>query len=374
MEKQNDLTVVTVLGTRPEIIRLCRVMPTLDKIVDHTIVYTNQSFDFEMKDIFFRELELRKPDEVLEVRAKTIGKQISNIIEQSEAVLLKTKPDAMLVLGDTNSSLAAIVARRMKIPIFHMEAGNRAFDWDVPEETNRRIVDHISDFNLAYTEHARRYLLAEGVHPSGLFVIGSPYPEIFNYHMTKIDASKILDNLNLHAGKYFLASIHREENVEDEKRFRELLDSLDYLSRRYGFPVVVSLHPRTRKKLRSFGKVSPRLRLYRPFGFFDYARLEKGAACVLSDSGTIAEEAAVLNIPAVQIRVSSERPEAFDSGSIILTGFNKFTISTAVGMVIEEKRSGIPRVLPRDYGDLNVSSKVAKLILGITSLQKYRTR
>jgi len=323
-----------------------------------------------MSDIFFRELGLRKPDYRLAVRAKTLSKQIANIIEESGKLLMKENPDALLVLGDTNSSLSAVVARRLKIPIFHLEAGNRAFDWDVPEETNRRIVDHISDFNLAYTEHARRYLIAEGIHPGSIYVTGSPYPEIFKRFETEIAASKVLDELGLDPQKYFLVSTHREENVESETRLRELFNAFKYLARIYHLPVVVSLHPRTRKRVDNLGRLDPLIRLHEPFGFFEYARLEKDSLCVLSDSGTIPEETAPLKLSAVQIRASSERPEAFDAGLLILTGFNRRTIASAVSLVIEEKNRGAERAIPIDYLDPNFSSKVVKLVLGLTSISK----
>ncbi len=325
-----------------------------------------------MSDIFFEELGLRRPDYMLSAKAKSLGGQIANIVTQSEKVFLKEKPDALLVLGDTNSSLSAIVAKRMKIPIFHMEAGNRAFDWDVPEEVNRRIVDHISDINLAYTEHARRYLISEGIHPSAIYVTGSPLPEVFGHFMPKIDSSRILEDLGLKPQGFFLVSTHREENVENEARLKELFSSFDYLAKGYSLPVVVSLHPRTRKRINQVGRLDTLIRLHRPFGFFEYAKLEKEALCVLSDSGTIPEEAAILNIPAVQIRVSSERPEAFDAGSVILSGFDRNTIATAVSIAVEERKNNTARAIPDDYLDMNVSNKVAKLVIGLAGILKHK--
>jgi UDP-N-acetylglucosamine 2-epimerase (non-hydrolysing) len=374
LEKQGDLKVATILGTRPEIIRLSCVLPALDEAVGHIIVYTRQSFDYEMSDIFFKELGLRKPDYLLEVRAGTLGKQLANILEQSENVLLKERPDAVLILGDTNSSLSAILAKRLGIQIFHMEAGNRAFDWDVPEEVNRRIVDHISDFNLAYTEHARRNLISEGIHSSRVFVTGSPYPEVFARYGPKIESSQVLNRLGIQRKKYFLVSVHREENVENKARLKELFGSFEHLADAHGVPLVVSLHPRTRKKIADLGEINKLVRLERPFGFLDYVKLEQNALCVLSDSGTLPEEAAVLGCPAVQVRVSTERPEALDAGSVVLSGFNRRTITSAVSMVIEEKSRGAPRTIPRDYLDLNVSSKVVKLILGMASISKFHSR
>lgn len=297
MQAKAPLKIMTILGTRPEIIRLSRILPELDAHVDHCIVFTRQSFNREMSDVFFEELGLRKPDYILDVKAETLGKQIANIIEQSEEVLLKVKPDALLILGDTNSCLSAIIAKRLKIPIFHMEAGNRSFDWDVPEEVNRRIVDHISDINLAYTEHARRYLLAEGIHPGSIYVVGSPYAEIFAHFIKKIDRTSILSTLKLKKKKFFLVSCHREENVEQETRLQRLFLSLNALAKEYQLPVVISLHPRTAKKIESLGRVHPLLKFHKPFSFFEFAKLEKEALCVLSDSGTIQEESALLGFP-----------------------------------------------------------------------------
>jgi UDP-N-acetylglucosamine 2-epimerase (non-hydrolysing) len=371
MQPKAPLKIMTILGTRPEIIRLSRILPELDAHVDHCIVFTRQSFNQEMSDIFFEELGLRKPDYILDVKAETLGKQIANIIKQSEEVMQKVKPDALLILGDTNSSLSAIIAKRLKIPIFHMEAGNRSFDWDVPEEVNRRIVDHISDINLAYTEHARRYLLAEGIHPGLVYVVGSPYAEIFAHFSKNIDKTDILSALKLKRKKYFLVSCHREENVEQEERLKRLFLSLSALAKQYQLPVVISLHPRTAKKIESLGPLPPLLKFHKPFGFFEFAKLEKESLCVLSDSGTIQEESALLGFPAVQIRVSNERPEAFDAGSIILTGFEKDTILHAVSMVVEDKKSGIVNVIPSDYLDRNVSKKVVRLIVGLTSIKKF---
>jgi len=372
MLRKANLKVVTIFGTRPEIIRLSRILPLLDQYVEHYTVFTKQSFDYEMSEIFFRELKLRTPDQILEVRSQTLGGQIANILVQSEKVLLREIPDALLVLGDTNSSLCTIIAKRLKIPIFHLEAGNRAFDWDVPEEVNRRIVDHISDYNLAYTEHARRYLIAEGIHPSTVFVTGSPYPEIFKYYARDIDHNPILKQLKLLPKQYFIVSIHREENVENTQRLRELFASLNYLSKQYHLPIVVSLHPRTRIKRDFLNKLDPLVKLHNPFGFFAYTKLEKEAFCTLSDSGTIQEESAILGFPAIQLRVSTERPEAFDAGSIILTGFNQETLKKAIDLVTFEYAHSQTRTIPKDYLDPNVAVKVVKLILGLTSIRKYR--
>lgn len=363
------LKVVTVLGTRPEIIRLSRVLPKLDLYFNHKIIYTQQSYDYELSEIFFKELELRKPNYVLNVKSESLAGQIANILTQTEEILIKEKPDAVLVEGDTNSSLFTIIARRMKIPIFHTEAGNRAFDWDIPEEINRRIVDHISDFNLAYTEHARRYLLREGIDPKTVFVVGSPYGEIFSYFSKKIDTSNILEELKLTPNEYFVASIHREENIEKEKNLRELFQALSMLAKKYNLPVIVSLHPRTKKRLEAIKfPFDPLVILSKPFGYLDYNKLQKNALCVLSDSGTIQEESSILGFPAVQIRKSTEKPEAFDTGSIILSGLNKKSIVEAVEIAISEFKNGIVKL--KDYIDTNFSEKVIKILFGFASIQK----
>lgn len=371
MKDIKKLKIMTILGTRPEIIRLSRILPKMDKYFHHLIVYTRQSYDYELSEIFFKELDLRKPDYLLEVKAVTLGEQIANIIKQTEKAMLKERPDALLILGDTNSALSAIIAKRLKILIFHMEAGNRCFDWDVPEEVNRRIVDHISDFNLAYTEHARRYLLREGLHPGTIYVTGSPLTEVYAYFKEKIESSSVLEKLGLQSKKFFLVSAHREENIENENRLKELFGSFNFLAENYQLPIIVSLHPRTRKKIKSLKKIHSLVKFHQPFGFLDYNKLQKNALCVLSDSGTIQEESAALGFRAVQIRVSSERPEAFDKGSIILTGFNQESLATAIKLLLSEQEKGEKMVLPPDYQDTNVSSKVVKLILGLTGIKKY---
>ena len=366
------LKIMTILGTRPEIIRLSRVLARMDEYFNHIFIYTKQSYDYELSDIFFEELKLRKPDYLLDVKSETLGGQIANIVKQTEEVILKEKPDSLLVLGDTNSSLSTINAKRLKIPIFHMEAGNRAFDWDVPEEVNRRIVDHISDYNLCYTEHARRYLIREGIDPETIFVTGSPFAEVFSYFHKKINSSSILRNLNITPKKYFLVSTHREENVDNKERLRELFLSFNYLADKYKFPIIVSLHPRTKKRLQEAKiPIDSMIKLCKPFGYFEYNNLQRNALCVLSDSGSVQEESAILGFPAIQIRVSTERPEAFDSGSIILTGFNSNAIANAVSFVLSQRKKGEPTVTPRDYQDTNFSTKVVKLIMGLTGITKY---
>lgn len=374
MKTIERLKIMTILGTRPEIIRLCRILPKMDEYFDHIIVYTSQSYSYELSGIFFKELELRKPDYLLAVKSKTLGGQIANIIKQTEQVMLKENPDALLVLGDTNSALSTILAKRFKILIFHMEAGNRCFDWDVPEEVNRRIVDHISDINLTYTEHARRYLIQEGIHPGNIYVTGSPLTEVFEYFKKKIDESDILKKLNLKQKQYFVVSAHREENVENVNRLRQLFESFNALAEVYKLPIVVSLHPRTRKKLTAVKEIHPLIKLSKPFGFLEYVKLQKHALCVLSDSGTIPEESAILGFRAIQIRVSSERPEAFDTGSIILTGVNKNSIVNAVKLVVRQDKKGEQIVISQAYTDKNVSTKVVKLIMGLAGIRKYHHR
>jgi len=371
--KSHKLKVIVVMGTRPEIIRLSRVLCKLDKFVDLVSVYTGQNFSKELSDIFFDDLELRKPDYLLKVKSETVGEQIGNIITQTEKVMIKEKPEALLVLGDTNSALSSIVAKRMKIPIFHMEAGNRCFDEDVPEEINRRIVDHISDFNLAYTEHSRRYLMQEGIHGGSIFVTGSPMAEVLDFYKEKIESANILEKLNLEPKKYFVVSTHREENVDNPIRLKKLMDTLNKLAEIYSLPVVVSLHPRTKNRLDNLNiELSSLIRFNKPFGYFDYVCLQKNACCTLSDSGTIQEESAILNFPAVQIRVSSERPEAFDTGSIILTGLHPENILRAIEVTIAEQKNGLKSRLPFDYHDTNVSSKVLKLILGLANIRNNK--
>jgi UDP-N-acetyl-L-fucosamine synthase len=375
MINPKKLKIMTIVGTRPEIIRLSRILVKLDEYFDHILVYTKQSYSYELSDIFFDELGIRKPNHLLDVKSETLGGQIANIIKQAEEVILKEDPDAILVLGDTNSTLSTINAKRLKIPIFHMEAGNRSFDWDVPEEVNRRIVDHISDYNLCYTEHARRYLIKEGLDQKNIFVTGSPLREVLLHYKNKIDASSILGQLKLKKDNYFLVSTHREENVDNENRLRELFSSFEILANQYGLPIIVSLHPRTKKKIEEKGiRVDRLVKFYKPFGYFDYCNLQKNALCVLSDSGTIQEESAILNFKAIQVRVSTERPEAFDSGSIVLVGFNKNSIISAVKLVIDLNNKGEEIIMPLDYRDTNVSTKVIKLIMGVVGINKYDGR
>lgn len=362
---------MTVFGTRPEIIRLSRVFAKLDEHIQHVMVHTGQSYDYEMNEVFFKDLGIRKPDYFLEVKAETLGGQIANIIAKSEEVLKKESPDAVLVLGDTNSALASIIAKRMKIPIFHMEAGNRCFDENVPEEINRRIVDHISDINLPYSENARLYLMREGIHPGTIFVTGSPMAEVLDYYQKSIAQSGILKELSLEPKKYFAVSIHREENVENRESLAKLMATLTAIADYYKIPIAVSTHPRTAARLKEFKfDEHPLIHFHKPFGYFDYIQLQKNALCVLSDSGTIPEEAAILGFPALQVRESSERPEALDEGVIILSGLDKDTVLHSIEIATKQYAKGEKFNAPRNYRDTNVSSKVLRLIIGLTKIIK----
>ncbi|TSC88474.1 MAG: UDP-N-acetylglucosamine 2-epimerase [Microgenomates group bacterium Gr01-1014_5] len=372
---KNALKIMTVMGTRPEIIRLSCILPKMDEYFEHIIVFTSQSYDKELSTVFFEDFKLRKPDYVLSVKADTLGGQLANILTQTEEVMLKEKPDGLLVLGDTNSALCTIIAKRLKIPIFHMEAGNRSFDDNVPEEINRRIIDHISDFNLPYGEHSRRYLIREGVHPGSIYTTGSPLNEVLTKFKPDIEASGILEELKLKESEYFVVSTHREENVDNPDNLRELFASINSITEEYGFPAIVTLHPRTKVRLEAADiQVGSKVVLHEPFGFLDYNKLQMNALCVLSDSGTIQEESTIMGFRAVQIRVSSERPEAFDTGSIILTGFNRDSIARAVALTVDEAKSGERVDIPETYRPTNVSSRVVKLIMGLANIRKNHNK
>ena len=372
-EQKGKLKVMTLFGTRPEIIRLSRVLAKLDEYVHHVTVHTGQSYDYEMSEVFFRDLGVRKPDYFLGVKADTLGGQIANIIAKSEEVFLKEHPDALLILGDTNSALAAIVAKRMKIPIFHMEAGNRSFDENVPEETNRKIVDHISDINLPYSENARLYLMREGIHPGTIFVTGSPFAEILAHYAKNIDGSKVLEELSFKPKQYFVASIHREENVESKESLEKLVACLNAVAETYRMPIVVTTHPRTAQRLAEHKlTANPLVDFHKPFGYFDYVKLQKEAFCTISDSGTILEESSLLGFPAVQVRMSSERPEAYDEGVSILTGLDPNVVLAAIDIVTKEHAAGERYNVPRSYQDTNVSGKVLRHIVGLTGIVKRR--
>lgn len=365
----SDLKVMTVLGTRPEIIRLSETIKKLDKFTNHILVHTNQNYDYELNKIFFEGLGLRDPDYSLDVKADSIGEQIGKILIQTEKVMVEEKPDAMLILGDTNSALSCIVAKRLKIPVFHMEAGNRCFDERVPEEINRRIVDHTSDINLPYTEHARRNLLREGLSPENIFVTGSPMAEVLKFNMEKIEGSSIMQSLNLKKDTYFLISIHREENVDNPKNIKAILKALELIANKYGYPLVISTHPRTQRRINEL-KLSRNDLFYfhKPFGMFDYIKLQKNAYCNLSDSGTIHEDAGIMGIPALVIRESTERPEAFDTGNVILTGMNATSILLSIEVARKQYEQSVNFSTPFDYCDLNVSDKVIRLIIGYSKL------
>jgi UDP-N-acetylglucosamine 2-epimerase (non-hydrolysing) len=360
------MKVMTILGTRPEIIKLSRVIAELDRHTTHVLVHTGQNYDYELNEIFFREMEIRKPDHFLDAAGETPARTIGNVIAKSDDAMAAEKPDALLLLGDTNSCLAAIAAKRRKIPVFHMEAGNRCFDQRVPEEINRRLVDHASDINLPYTEHARRYLLREGIPPETVIKTGSPMKEVLRHYMPRIDASDALQRLQLSPGGYFVVSSHREENVDDETNFRDFLETLKAVAGKYDKPLVVSTHPRTRKRIesRGAGAIDPRVRFLAPLGFFDYVQLQRNAFCTISDSGTITEEACLLDFPAVTIRQAHERPEGMDEGVLVLCGLKPESVLRAVGTVVSQHRGPMRpfRCVP-DYDVDNVSGKVVRIIL-----------
>lgn len=357
------LKLMTVLGTRPEIIRLSAVIPCADRYFEHILVHTGQNYDYTLNKIFFDDLGLRAPDYYLESVGKDLGETMGNIIAKSYAVMASERPDALLVLGDTNSALAAVAAKRLKIPIFHMEAGNRCWDWNVPEMVNRVIVDRISDVNLPYTEHSRRYLLSEGFDGKFLFVTGSPMREVIEKHKSSILQSKVLTRLGLQEKQYILLSAHREENIDDEETFLSLMTAVNDIAETYNMPVIYSTHPRSRKFIEKRGFVfHPNVRALEPFGFFDYNRLQLSAYCVLSDSGTLSEESAMLRFPAVLIRTSTERPEALDAGTIVLGGVTTKSITQAMALSVAMYENNEPVVLAEDYEDTNVSVKVIKII------------
>ena len=357
------LKLMTILGTRPEIIRLSETIKACDKYFNHILVHTGQNYDYTLNQIFFEELELRAPNFYLNCAGENLGQSMGNIISKSYEVLRDEKPDAVLILGDTNSALSAISAKRLKIPIFHMEAGNRCWDWNVPEMINRKIVDHIADINLPYTEHSRRYLLAEGLDGKNIFVTGSPLKEIFVKYRAKINAAEVLEKLNVEPKKYFLLSSHREENIDNEKNFISLMNSINAIAEKYQLPIIYSTHPRSKKFIekRNF-KFHPFVKSLQPFGFFDYNKLQLAAYCVLSDSGTLSEESAMLNFPAVLIRTSTERPEVFDKGSMILGGINETEILQAVEMAVAMHEGNEKVFEAENYADDNVSIKVVKII------------
>jgi UDP-N-acetylglucosamine 2-epimerase len=356
------LKVMTIVGTRPEVIRLSRVIALLDRTVHHVLVHTGQNYDYALNEVFFHDLGLRPPDHLLGVDTSSLGRVLGETLMRTEEVLLAERPDAVLILGDTNSSIAAVMAKRMRIPVYHMEAGNRCFDENVPEETNRRLVDHVADFNLVYTEHARRNLLAEGLHPRRIMLTGSPMREVLQAYRNQIDASDVLERLGLSTGGYFLVSAHREENVDSPDRLQRLLECLVAVRSQWNLPVYVSTHPRTRKRLEALPDwTAPAgVTFHEPFGFHDFNRLQLGAACVLSDSGTIAEEAIILGFPAVTLRDAIERPEALDTGGIMMTGLDPDDVVAAVALSMG---GGPGAAEPFEYAIDNTSQRAVRFLM-----------
>ena len=365
----DKLKLMTIVGTRPEIIRLSEVIKACDKYFKQVLVHTGQNWDYTLNQIFFEELGLRSPDFYLDAVGSHLGETMGNIISKSYEIMQKECPDALLILGDTNSALCAISAKRLKIPIFHMEAGNRCFDQNVPEEINRKIVDHISDINLPYTEHSRRYLLSEGFRKEHIYVTGSPMAEVLEKNHQAINNSNVLDVLGLEHGKYILVSAHREENIDNEKNFFSLMEALNGIAKKYQLPIIYSTHPRSWKRIEDRQFVfHPLIRQLKPFGFMDYNRLQLSSMCVLSDSGTLSEESAILGFPAVLIRTSTERPEVLDKGTVVIGGIIEGDISQAIDLAVSMHKNDEPHVLANDYRDTNVSIKVVKLIQSYTKI------
>lgn len=366
------MKVMTVLGTRPEIIRLSSVITLLERTssVEHVLVHTGQNYDYELNEVFFNDLGLRQPDHFLEAAGKSFGETYGKILWKSEEVMRVEKPDAVLILGDTNSALASLIAKRLHIPVYHMEAGNRCFDFNVPEETNRRIVDHTADFNLVYTEHARRHLISEGLPHRRIYLTGSPMREVLDAHKAGIQASTVLADLDLKPKGYFIVSSHREENVDNPDNLKKILAALNTLVAKYDMPAIVSAHPRTRNRMDNLEGMTmdPRVRFMKPLGFFDYNRLQQDCFCAISDSGTISEESSMLGFPAITIRNAIERPEALDTGSILMTGLDEQTIVDAVQFVAEQQAAGSHTNAPVDYQITDTAQRVVKLILGTARL------
>ena len=363
------LKVMTLVGTRPELIKMSRVIAELDRQVNHVLVHTGQNYDYELNQVFFDDLEIRKPDHFLGAAGDTAAKTIAEVIAKSDEIFELEKPDALLLYGDTNTCLAVISAKRRKIPVFHMEAGNRCFDQRVPEELNRKVLDHLSDINMVLTEHARRYLIAEGIRPETIIKTGSHMQEVLEHYMPKIEQSDVLTRSGLEQDKFFIVSIHREENVDTPDNLRDLLDTLRALADQYGFPLIVSTHPRTRKRLEALGESldHPLIRFVKPFGLLDYIKLQMSAFCVLSDSGTITEEASLLNLPAVTLRNAHERPEGMDEGTLIMSGLKRTSVMDAV-RVVTSQHSRAQRKVPLvpDYQGGPVSLQVVRVVLSYT--------
>ena len=359
----NKLKVMTILGTRPEIIRLSACIKACDRYFNHILVHTGQNWDYTLNEVFFKDLGLRAPDYYLDSVGDTLGETMGNIIAKSYEVLQIERPDAILILGDTNSALAAISAKRLKVPIFHMEAGNRCWDWNVSEMVNRKIVDHISDINLPYTEHSRRYLLSEGIDGKTIFVTGSPMREVLRDHMEKIQASDVLARLGLEKGRYILLSAHREENIDLEENFMSLMTSVNRIAEKYQMPIIYSMHPRSKKFIEERGFIfHPLVQRMSPFGFIDYNQLQMNAYCVMSDSGTLSEESAMLGFAGVLIRTSTERPEVLDKGTVVIGGIKGEDVEQAVELAVAMYENAEETVMAEDYADANVSVKVVKII------------
>ena len=363
------MKVMTLVGTRPEIIKLSRVMAQLDQYTEHVLVHTGQNYDYELNEIFFEDLGVKKPDYFLEVVGETVAHTIGNVIAKADDVLAKEKPDAILLYGDTNSCLAVIAAKRRKIPVFHFEAGNRCFDQRVPEELNRKVLDHLSDINMPLTEHARRYLIAEGIDPARIIKTGSPMKEILMHNMEGIQNSDVHQRLELKKGEYFIVSAHREENVDSEQNFSDLLDSLNSIAEKYKYPVIVATHPRTMKRIEQLDRKDKHelVSFLKPMGFFDYVKMQVDAYCVISDSGTITEESSILNFPAITVRQAHERPEGMDEGTLIMTGLKSEPILRAIEVVTtQSKECERPFKIVGDYDVDNFSKKVLRIILSYT--------
>lgn len=358
------LKVMTLVGTRPELIKMSRVIAELDAHVNHVLVHSGQNYDYELNQVFFDDLEIRKPDYFLGAAGETAAKTIADVISKTDEVLEEEKPDALMLYGDTNTCLAVIAAKRRKIPVFHMEAGNRCFDQRVPEELNRKVLDHLSDINLVLTEHARRYLIAEGIRPETIIKSGSHMQEVLDFYMPKIAASDVLDRMQLEKGKYFIVSLHREENVDAPENLLDLLQTLKDLAERYGYPILISTHPRTRKRLDALGEPieHPLLHFMKPFGFVDYIRLQMSAFCVLSDSGTITEEASLLNLPAITLRNAHERPEGMDVGTLVMSGLRSTRVLEAVAIVTDQHRKSVFHTVG-DYKAGPVSKQILRIVL-----------
>jgi len=363
------LKVMTIVGTRPELIKMSRVIPEFDRYTRHVLVHTGQNYDYELNQVFFEDLGIRKPDHFLEAVGENAAQTIGRVIEKSDEVMEKEKPDAVMLYGDTNSCLAVIAAKRRKIPVFHMEAGNRCFDQRVPEELNRKVLDHLSDINLVLTEHARRYLIAEGIRPETIIKTGSHMREVLDHYMPKILKSDVLQRMDLQPGKFFIVSVHREENVDTPQNLLDLVATLNALVEIYSFPVIVSTHPRTRKRLDELelGELDPHIQFLKPFGFCDYIKLQMEALCVLSDSGTITEECSLLNLPAITIRNAHERPEGMDAGTLIMSGLKKERVLDAVRVTLDQydKESRVMHVV-EDYESGPVSKQILRVVLSYT--------